>query len=259
MNGFQLEKILVRELNENYIHNLNQNLKNLISKVFNQGIDSSSRIKANTLPPGSKPDIKITINNNSKYLSLKKGSGNSIHQEPLEDFIHHLGNTIHLPYSIANDLRFFIWGDGSIDGSGVDDNGINLHTRLSANQLVKQHFDVINRLRKFFSPSDQLEKLIQRFSLSGTSDLDPANFIVHTNENFVNSCSVIDGKKFVQKANSNEYNDHLQNYKQALPFGIALSLQAWNRNITYKPDKEIRRGHIQLKITKVGEMIINNG
>jgi hypothetical protein len=258
MNGFQLEKILVEELNEKNIENLNQNLKKLIFTVYNQNFDSLTLIKANTLPPGSKPDIEIKINDNSKYLSLKKGSGNSIHQEPLEDFISHLDSIIDLPPEIADDLRFFIWGDGSIDGSGVNINGINLGIRYSASQLVKLHSDVVNRLRQFFSPGDHLGKLIERFSLMGTSHLESADFIVHTNENYVNSCSIIDGKKFVLKANSNEYNNHFQDYRQALPFGIALSLQAWNRNITYKPDKEIRRGHIQLKITKIGEKIIND-
>ena len=65
--------------------------------------------------------------------------------------------------------------------------------------------------------------------------------------------------KFIKYANSNTYKNYTQNYRQALPFGIALSLQAWNRNISYKADKENRRGHIQLKITKVGDEIINNG
>ena len=85
------------------------------------------------------------------------------------------------------------------------------------------------------------------------------DFIVHTKDNYIENCTCISSDRFIAHANSNTYNNHTQNYRQALPFGIALSLQAWNRNISYKANKENRRGHIQLKITKVGDEIINNG
>ena len=61
--------------------------------------------------PGSKPDIYIEINGVKKNLSLKKGSGNSIHQEPLEPFIKHLEETIEFNIEITcleNNKNFYL-------------------------------------------------------------------------------------------------------------------------------------------------------
>ena len=101
--------------------------------------------------------------------------------------------------------------------------------------------------------------MIKRFAITGVSTSENVDFIVHTKNNYIENCAFISSDKFIKYANSNTYKNYTQNYRQALPLGIALSLQAWNRNISYKPDKENRRGHIQLKITKVGDEIINNG
>lgn len=255
MNGFQLEKILVNELHENLYLNLNQNLKNLISNLFYKDDFQNYKIYSEKYGPGSKPDIYIEINGVKKNLSLKKGSGNSIHQEPLEPFIKHLEETIELPSQIKDDLRLFIWGDGSLDGSG----NLVHNKRYSANEFTSVFPETIERLRNFFSPGPSLGNLLKRFSIKGVITSENVDFIVHTKDNYIENCTCISSDRFITYANSNTYNNHTQNYRQALPFGIALSLQAWNRNISYKADKENRRGHIQLKITKVGDEIINNG
>ena len=255
MNGFQLENILVEALNENIFSNLNQNLKNLISKIFHSHDFQNHKIYSKKYGPGSKPDIYIEINGVKKNLSLKKGNGNSIHQEPLELFITHLGETIKLPDQISDDLRLFIWGDGSLDGSG------NSHhnQRYSASNFISVFPDTIERLRNFFSPGPSLENLIRRFSTDGAVPSEKVDYIIYAQENYIENCTSISSDKFIKLANSDSYKNHRQNYRQALPIGIALSLQAWNRNIGYKPEKESRRGHIQLKITKIGDEIINDG
>ena len=254
MNGFQLENSLVNELNENLYSNLNQNLKNLISNIFYEHDFRNYKIRSKKYGQGSKPDIYVEINGIKKNLSLKKGTGNSIHQEPLESFIKHLEETVELPTQIKDDLKLFIWGDGSLDGSG----NTNHNKRYSANEFVSTFPETIKRLRNYFSPGPSLESLIARFSISGTSTSDEVDFIVYAKKNYIESCTSISSNRFIKYANSDNYKNYTQNYRQALPFGIALSLQAWNRNISYKPDKENRRGHIQLKITKVGDEIINN-
>ena len=255
MNGFQLENILVDELNNNFYSNLNQNLKNLISNIFDNDDFLNHQIYSQKYGLGSKPDIFIEINGVKKNLSLKKGSGNSIHQEPLELFIKHLEETIELPSQIKDDLRLYIWGDGSLEGSG----NLNHNKRYSSNEFASVFPETIERLRNFFSPGPALENLIKRFAITGVSTSENVDFIVHTKNNYIENCAFISSDKFIKYANSNTYKNYTQNYRQALPLGIALSLQAWNRNISYKPDKENRRGHIQLKITKVGDEIINNG
>tara|TARA_Y100000590_G_scaffold302758_1_gene341291 strand:- start:2993 stop:3760 length:768 start_codon:yes stop_codon:yes gene_type:complete len=255
MNGFQLENILVSELDQNIFSKLNPNLKNLISKTFIGNKFQNHKIYSKKYPTGSKPDIYIEINGIKKNISLKKGTGNSFHQEPIESFIEHLHALVKLPTQIENDLRLFIWGDGSLDGSGHPRH----NKRYSASSFVSEFPETIERLRDFFSPGTTLENLIRRFTINGAVSDEKVDYIVYAKKNYIENCTVISSEKFINLANTNSYKNHKQNFRTALPIGIALSLQAWNRNITCKPDKEKRRGHIQLKITKIGDEIINDG
>ena len=72
MNGFQLENILVDELNNNFHSNLNQNLKNLISNIFDNDDFLNHQIYSQKYGPGSKPDIFIEINGVKKKFKFKK-------------------------------------------------------------------------------------------------------------------------------------------------------------------------------------------
>lgn len=72
-----------------------------------------------------KEDIYITINHIQIGVSLKMGSGNSCHQEKIEDFIHFIQTKLNASNEICDLWRFFIWADGTLDGSGAMDRDAN--------------------------------------------------------------------------------------------------------------------------------------
>jgi len=77
----------------------------------------------------NKSDLKISIGNESHTYSIKKGTGNSIHQEPIEPFLEFLAQNYGIDEEMKNNLQFFIWGDGTLDERG------KISDRLSAPQF----------------------------------------------------------------------------------------------------------------------------
>lgn len=117
-------------------------MKNFIA-FLSQGHDYISYpIYARKTAKGIKPDIIITINNFSKYVSIKKGSGNSVHQEPLSLFSQFLSNN-HVSPEIINALKHFHYGDGTDNGTG--------RTRISANAWISNHTITTVSINRSFS------------------------------------------------------------------------------------------------------------
>ena len=92
---------------------------------------------------GAKPDILIRINHNKYFISIKTGSGNSVHQEKLDEFISFLDKQTILDIKIANNLRYFIWGDGTLDGSA------DFNQRKNANKIKKKTANGSNLCKLF--------------------------------------------------------------------------------------------------------------
>ena len=59
---------------------------------------------------GQKPDIIIEINNKRKNVSIKKGSGNSVHQEDIDLFIDFL-TTLNISEKAKNELLKYLQED----------------------------------------------------------------------------------------------------------------------------------------------------
>ena len=128
-SGFENEDRLIEALNGKRFNELNSNLQKLIGNSFSNINGVISAIKE---AGQNKSDLKIIIGNESHTYSIKKGTGNSIHQEPIEPFLEFLAQNYQIDNQMKDNLRFFIWGDGTLDGTG------NVSDRLSAPQLKKQ-------------------------------------------------------------------------------------------------------------------------
>ena len=64
---------------------LSSALKNVLIKI-NGGV-TPKIIYAKKIGGRAKPDLSIKLDSNIFYISVKKGTGNSVHQEKLETFI----------------------------------------------------------------------------------------------------------------------------------------------------------------------------
>ena len=235
-DGFVNEKLIIEHLNGKKIGHLNDNMQKFVQYMFKNSLNSTDVIECIKKAAASKSDIIITSKGIEHSVSIKKGTGNSVHQEPLEYFINFLNKNFEINEKIANDLRLFIWGDGTLDGSG------SVSERLSAPQITKKHPEIVNNIKEFFHVHKK--DLIERFVIKGPKSNSAPDFIYYG-----------DDKKGIWKDSESVLNwlsdDCNESTRAPIPVG-RLTFQAWNRNINGGNKSEKKRGVIQLKWGSIG-------
>ena len=93
-DGFINEKELREYINQNKYSAYNPNIKDFLSFIFPEHLNTSLPFIAEKIGGQAKPDLCIKHNGLKKYISVKKGSGNSVHQEPIEVFFPYIENII---------------------------------------------------------------------------------------------------------------------------------------------------------------------
>jgi len=224
-SGFDNEDRIKNALNNKQFHELNDNLKQLIKDSFSSYNNTINCVKQ---AGQNKSDLKITIGNESHTYSIKKGTGNSIHQEPIEPFLKFLSLNYFISDKIKNNIRLFIWGDETLDGSGL------VSDRMSVSEFKKRYPKKIAEIQSFFDTIE--EELINRFLITGVQSIISAEFVYYGNE-LRGTC--IESTKALKWLLANKSNG-------AISIG-KLTFQAWNRNINGGNRSEKKRGVIQLK------------
>lgn len=238
-DGFENENLILDALNNKKFSELNDNLKRMVTEL-NEDISPNTIIKAYKKAGINKTDLIIEVNGLDYNISIKKGTGNSVHQEKVEEFIDFLDEKYFISEEIANDIRFFIWGDGTFDGTGAVSN------RLSAKQFKSKYPKIVSNLKKFF----YLHKrdLIERFVIKGSKSNSSPDFLYYGTPE----------KGIIVKSDDvlNWLADD-KNEKTSSPIPIGrLTFQAWNRNINGGNKSENKRGVIQLKWSSVGQDLL---
>jgi hypothetical protein len=233
-SGFENEDRIIEALNGKEFNELNYNLQQLIKDSFSQYYGKIEAIKQ---AGQNKSDLKISIGNESHTYSIKKGTGNSVHQEPIEPFLEFLAQNYGIDVEMKNNLRLFIWGDGTLDGTG------KISDRLSAPQFKKQYPQVIETIQNFFNSIKK--QLIKRFLIEGVKSDSSAEFVYYGTAQSGVCCK---SDKIVDWIVNN-------NSRGAISIG-KLTFQAWNRNINGGDKSEKKRGVIQLKWGSIKDDIV---
>ncbi len=224
-SGFENEDRIIEALNGKTFESLTPNLQELIKSSFS---NYNSVIVAVKQAGQNKSDLKISIGNESHTYSIKKGTGNSIHQEPIEPFLEFLAQNYGIEEEMKNNLRLFIWGDGTLDGKG------KISDRLSAPQFKKRYPHIIDSIQNFFNSIK--EPLIKRFLIEGVQSNSSAEFVYYGTAQSGVCCK------------SDKIVDWIANNRSRGAISIGkLTFQAWNRNINGGDKSEKKRGVIQLK------------
>lgn len=233
-SGFDNEDIIINALHNKKYEELNENLQELIKYCFG---NYNGTIYCEKQAGQNKSDLKITIGTESYTYSVKKGTGNSVHQEPVGKFIEFLKDNYTISNQLENDIKFFIWGDNTYDGSG------NVADRLSASQFKNTHPLIIKRIIDFLEPIKK--DLIKRFVIDGADCSSfSSDYIYYGNDLDGVCCKSEKALDWLSKNNCGG----------AIPIG-RLSFQAWNRNINGGTKSEHKRGVIQLKWGNIKEDI----
>ena len=157
-----------------------------------------------------KPDLCITHNGIEKYISVKKGSGNSVHQEKTSNFFPCINNM--LGSESLNYLKLFHYGDDTTNDTG--------NTRYSASECKTRYKKEIALLNAKLNTCDNLSIFLDRFLFIGNIGNLNVDAVYHGTINLGLWASRNEVISFIKNDNFN---------MNALHFG-PLTYQVWGRN-----------------------------
>lgn len=240
LHGNRNEELLVKYLDGKKIKDLNTNMKNFITFIIKDkeiNFSNEDTIKSYLVTNNKfKQDIIIILQEKEYNISVKMGTGNSVHQEKIEGFINYLKNAYDISETLANDFRLSIWVDGTLDGKG------DVSKRFKISKLKELYPESKERIQNFLN--DNKKELITHFIKVGRHN-SHVDYIYHGS---------IDNGSWIsvdQLINYNlNYAYDLSKAKAALPIG-RMSIQPWNPVLNGNPKTEHKRGQIQVKYTSM--------
>lgn len=116
--GIANEVEIVESIDGFTLEAVNSNIKNFLYHIFNSSTLPSTIIHAErTKDPRFKADLSIRNDIAARYISVKQGSGNSIHQETLDTFIDYIKKDLGADDTVVDAIKLFHWGYGTLDGT----------------------------------------------------------------------------------------------------------------------------------------------
>lgn len=237
ISGKQNELEFVKYLNNKKISDLNILMLELLETLF-KNVDYDSVVRAWLNPNPQKTDFFIKVNHDIRRISLKIGDKNSVHVEPISEFIHFL-----ICNNIERDIIIkylkYHYADGSTNGKG--------QTRLSVTEYKKDHQKEIDEINSAFVDEQFIKSAIYRFVLKGrnsNTEIDALiygsidDFFYLTKEDIIN---LIFSKK--------------NNYATGVHIG-PLFIQPQSRNLQNKLGYENCRYSVQVKWFNLCDHII---
>lgn len=239
INGFDNEFAFVMELNNKRIKELNPVFRDLIDTIFpKESEDEIIKCWRNHLP--QKSDILVKINNKMKGISIKKGIRNSVHTEPISEFIHFLIENKISRETVIEYLKFH-YADGSTNGKG--------YKRISTDEYKTKNQEKIDKINKEINNRKLLIKAIDRFIIRGNNSIYPIAALIY---------GEVDDFVFITREDIiNIILSKIDNYSSTVHFSV-LTVQPKNRCLNYNPKYEKDRYCVQVKWYSVFDDIIEN-
>lgn len=159
--GFIAEKQMIAALNGKKMIELNHNLKLFIKKLFGD-IDDDTKIGCKKFEGFFKPDFVVTCDGVNKYISMKSGMADTVHEEQLSSvitFLHRIG----ISDETLETIRLFQYADGTIDGTGSH--------RMNWREAYETYDERIKKANiELNSSKKQLLKIMDRFLFQGVDN-----------------------------------------------------------------------------------------
>lgn len=168
-SGFYNEFEFVNKLNNKKYSELDYKLKLFIEDLYGD-INSDNQIKCYKNHNLQKYDIIIKIDNNVKRISIKKGVKNSVHTEPISEFIHFLIEN-QMPRNLIISFLKYHYADGTINGVGEN--------RLKIEDYKKLHQKEIDKINEFINQEHIIMNVIERFVIKGRNSNESIDAIVY--------------------------------------------------------------------------------
>lgn len=169
IEGKQNEKEFVRYINNKKICELNILFIELLEKLFGK-IDYNSVVYSWLNDKPQKTDFFIRIGSSIKRISLKIGDKNSIHCEPISEFVHFLISNNIDRETIIKFLKCH-YSDGSTNGSG--------EVRMSIKEYKEKYQTEIDDINSSLNNVDFIGKVLDRFIFKGRNDYNSIDALVY--------------------------------------------------------------------------------
>ncbi len=229
-HGNRNEHNIATALNNKHYKDLTSTLKMFIKDIYPQIYEDTliiSEAKGGT----TKNDVMIIINDKNISVSVKEGSGNSVHQEKLEPFIQLLYQEFNIDKETKDAFRFYIWGDYTLDGSG------NFEDRMNGTTIKKNYPNIVEQIQLFFN--NHAEELLTRFLITGRYNTGHVDYIYYGTA----QAGVWAKSEDIIKYHLELINNGMESSSPSIG---NLTFQSWNRCIKGRA-KEKYRDTIQLK------------
>lgn len=235
ISGVQNEIEFSESLNNKHYDELGQNAAEFIKQLY-PSVESETTIHAMKVGGmGLKPDVIVSVHDDETNISLKKGSGNSVHQEKTSLFLLFCKDNLNMSDEVRNSFLAYLYGDGTLDGKG------QVEDRLDGDELRNEYKEEINNIQSFLLANSRA--LIERFLVYGRRGKElniKADYLYHGLISDGVWCPLDETVDFlVEKAKCKCFVNS--------PAIGPLTLQTWNRNLQGKPNLEDRRHSIQIK------------
>ena len=239
INGIANEYEFVRYLNNRRVCKLNPIFRQLVEELFGD-VEEQEVIKSWKNPYKQKTDFYIKIGTVEKRISLKVGVKNSVHVEPISEFVHFLIENEVDRDTIIKFLHYH-YADGSTNGKGAK--------RLSVEEYKKTNQKSIDDVNEIFNNELLLSKAIDRFVISGRNSKNAIDAIIHGVLNDFIWITKDDIKKIILSKKDE--------YSTALHFSC-LTCQPLCRCLNYNPKHEKAKFCVQIKWYNMVDDIIEN-
>ena len=169
--GIENEEKMVANLNGKTFDSLNNNLQFFIYYLFPK-LDKNKKIACFQTENFIKPDICVSQENELRFVSLKYGQSETLHNENIKTFINFLKEHGISDYTIETYLLYH-YGDGTINGTGK--------RRMSSVEVRFMYNDRINKMNEEFNASKQFIKdFADRVMFQGVNpEASRADYIYH--------------------------------------------------------------------------------
>ena len=160
--GTQKEDQMVLELNNKHVFELTNNLQYLVNYLYPH-IDRNAFVNCQLVNDDMmKSDFIITVNNESKAISMKSGKAVVVHNEIFANFIDFLKEEGISDRTIET-ISLFQYGDGTTDGTGTQ--------RLSFMEVMSKLGNRISEANDELNWSrDFIKKVVQRCVFKGARE-----------------------------------------------------------------------------------------
>lgn len=163
-DGLYVEDSILVNLNGKKVSEVSNNLRFMLKAIYG-ALDDEAFIKCSKTDDAFKPDLVIEINGVTKYVSVKTGSAENVHNEVVGYFVDYLKSEGISDKTIET-ILLYQYGDGTTDGSGTDRKGY-LAIRTELDKRIKQANEELNWNKEF------VFKTIYRCILQGVNDKGP--------------------------------------------------------------------------------------